>query len=295
MSMMQRVEGAHAPAGAPSRARVLSIAGTDPTGGAGIQADLKSFAAHGAYGMAVVTALVAQNTRGVRGSLVPDPLFLRAQLDAVSDDVTVDAAKVGMVATGPVAGEIAAWVRRAGPPHLVVDPVIVATSGHRLLDAGAEQAVRELVDLADLVTPNLPELAALLGEEPARGWEDALGQARRLADRHGVVVLLKGGHLEDLPERSPDAVVDSRSVIEIDSPRVPTPHTHGTGCSLSAAVTALRPRRPDWCSAVREAKEWLTGALLAAEALQVGQGRGPVDHLHHLPVQPAAASAGELH
>lgn len=266
--------------GGPSRPRVLSVAGTDPTGGAGIQADLKSIAAHGGYGMAVVTALVAQNTRGVRASHVPEPAFLRAQLDAVSDDVTVDALKIGMVATEAVARELGAWLGAHRPPFVVLDPVMVATSGDRLLDAGAEQAVRSLLAHADLVTPNLPELAVLLDEPVAATWAGALDQGARLARAHRVAVLVKGGHLAGEPGRSPDAVVTSQGTVEIDAPRVPTLHTHGTGCSLSAAVATLRPQRDDWVAAVRDAKRWLTGALRAGGALQVGTGNGPVDHAH---------------
>ncbi|TGJ94696.1 bifunctional hydroxymethylpyrimidine kinase/phosphomethylpyrimidine kinase, partial [Actinotalea fermentans ATCC 43279 = JCM 9966 = DSM 3133] len=249
----------------PSRPRVLSIAGTDPTGGAGIQADLKAFAAHGAYGMAVTTALVAQNTHGVRTVHVPGAEFLAEQLDAVSDDVVIDAVKIGMVADEPDARAIAAWLRRVQPPFVVLDPVMVATSGHRLLDEGAEQAVRELVALADLVTPNLPELAVLVGERAATTWRDALAQARRLHAASGAVVLLKGGHLTG--EESPDALVGPDGVTTFSAPRVDTVHTHGTGCSLSAAVAALRPRRDGWESATRDAKAWLTGALEAGGAL----------------------------
>ncbi len=286
------------PAGRPvpsrragSRVRVLSVAGTDPTGGAGIHADLKSFAAHGAYGMAVVTALVAQNTHGVRAVHVPDVAFLRAQLDAVSDDVTVDAVKIGMLGTRAVADEVAGWLDRTGPPVVVLDPVMVATSGDRLLAPDAEEAVRRLVTRADLVTPNLPELGVLLGEPAATTWPEAVGQARRLARASGVTVLLKGGHLDG--DASPDAVVDATTVTELDALRLATTSTHGTGCSLSAAVAALRPRRADWVSAVREAKEWLTGAIGAGEALAVGSGRGPVDHLHHAPTLGARAFGAE--
>ncbi|MBD8079150.1 bifunctional hydroxymethylpyrimidine kinase/phosphomethylpyrimidine kinase [Cellulosimicrobium arenosum] len=293
-----------APTAPPSRPRVLSIAGTDPTGGAGIQADLKSFCAHGAYGMAVTTALVAQNTHGVRSVHVPGREFLRAQLDAVSDDVEIDAVKIGMVADEPNAHEIVSWLddlaasrRAAGAPvpWVVLDPVMVATSGHRLLDAGAEQAVRELACRADVVTPNLPELAVLAGTERATTWDAALDQARSFVAASGTAVLLKGGHLDG--PTSPDALVepapvpgdvpgDGGRVTLFDAERVDTPHTHGTGCSLSAALAALRPQRPGWPEAARDAKGWLTGALRAGAALRVGSGRGPVDHLH--AVAPAA-------
>ena len=286
----------------PSRPRVLSIAGTDPTGGAGIQADLKSFDAHGAYGMAVTTALVAQNTHGVRSVHVPGPAFLREQLDAVSDDVEIDAVKIGMVADEPNAREIGAWLDAlaaarsdAGVPRpwVVLDPVMVATSGHRLLDAGAEQAVRDLAARADVVTPNLPELAVLAGRDVATTWDDALAQAASYAAASGAVVLLKGGHLTGAT--SPDALVAPATVpgaaarvTTFEAVRVDTPHTHGTGCSLSAALAALRPQRESWEEAARDAKEWLTGALRAGAALRVGTGRGPVDHLH--VVAPVASA-----
>lgn len=290
------------PAARPSRPRVLSIAGTDPTGGAGIQADLKSFAAHGAFGMAVTTALVAQNTHGVRSVHVPGPAFLREQLDAVSDDVEIDAVKIGMVADEPNAREIGAWLDAlvaarsdAGVPRpwVVLDPVMVATSGHRLLDAGAEQAVRDLATRADVVTPNLPELAVLAGRAVATTWDEALAQAATYAAASGTVVLLKGGHLTGAT--SPDALVApapvpdaAAGITTFEAARVDTPHTHGTGCSLSAALAALRPQREGWEEAARDAKEWLTGALRAGAALRVGTGRGPVDHLHAVaPVAPA--------
>ncbi|QJW36989.1 bifunctional hydroxymethylpyrimidine kinase/phosphomethylpyrimidine kinase [Cellulosimicrobium protaetiae] len=285
----------------PSRPRVLSIAGTDPTGGAGIQADLKSFAAHGAYGMAVTTALVAQNTHGVRSVHVPGPAFLREQLDAVSDDVEIDAVKIGMVADEANAREIGAWLDALATartdsglprPWVVLDPVMVATSGHRLLDAGAEQAVRDLAARADVVTPNLPELAVLAGQDVATTWDDALHQATSYATTSDTVVLLKGGHLTGAT--SPDALVapgttpDAAPVVTtFDAARVHTLHTHGTGCSLSAALAALRPQREGWAEAARDAKAWLTGALRAGSALRVGTGRGPVDHLHAVsPVAP---------
>ncbi|ROS77252.1 hydroxymethylpyrimidine/phosphomethylpyrimidine kinase [Cellulomonas sp. PhB143] len=275
-----------------SRPRVLSVAGTDPTGGAGIQADLKSFAAHGAYGMAVTTAVVAQNTHGVRLVHVPGPEVLAAQLDAVSDDVAVDAVKIGMVADAAGARTIARWLDRVRPPFVVLDPVMVATSGHRLLDAGAEDAVRALVGRAEVVTPNVPELAVLLGETEAGSWEAVLDQAARLAATTGTLVLAKGGHLAGTT--SPDALVSAGGCVLLEAERVETPHTHGTGCSLSAALAALRPQRDGWEPAAREAKEWLTGALRAGGALAVGTGRGPVDHLHELvPARPFSEEAWE--
>ncbi|RII87052.1 bifunctional hydroxymethylpyrimidine kinase/phosphomethylpyrimidine kinase, partial [Clavibacter michiganensis] len=263
-----------------------SIAGTDPTGGAGIQADLKSIAANGGYGMAVVTALVAQNTRGVREIHVPPVAFLRAQLDAVSDDVAIDAVKVGMLGSAAVVDEVADWLRAVRPPVVVLDPVMVAQSGDALLDADATDALRRLLPLADVVTPNLPELAALLGEREADGWDAALAQGRTLAARHGVRVIVKGGHLreDDCPDAlvTPDASGAQAAVHVVDGPRVATTSTHGTGCSLSSALATLHPRRGDWLAALTEAKAWLTGSLAHAEDLDVGSGAGPLDHLRAL-------------
>ncbi|OUE19324.1 Hydroxymethylpyrimidine/phosphomethylpyrimidine kinase [Clavibacter michiganensis] len=266
--------------------RVLSIAGTDPTGGAGIQADLKSIAANGGYGMAVVTALVAQNTTGVREIHVPPVAFLRAQLDAVSDDVVIDAVKIGMLGSAAVVDEVADWLRAVRPPVVVLDPVMVAQSGDALLDADATEALRRLLPLADVVTPNLPELAALLGEREADGWDEALAQGRTLAARHGVRVIVKGGHLreEDCPDAlvTPGAAGADPTTHVVDGPRIATTSTHGTGCSLSSALATLHPRRGDWLAALTEAKAWLTESLVHAEDLEVGSGAGPLDHLRAL-------------
>ncbi|PZF56476.1 bifunctional hydroxymethylpyrimidine kinase/phosphomethylpyrimidine kinase [Curtobacterium sp. MCSS17_008] len=256
--------------------RVLSIAGTDPTGGAGLQADLKSIAAHDGYGMGVVTALVAQNTHGVRSVHVPDVAFLREQLDAVSDDVVVDAVKTGMLGTVEVVRTVTAWLRAHRPPVVVVDPVMVATSGDRLLDGAAAAAMGDLLALADLVTPNraeLAELAALAGGTPST----TVGAAQCVARRWDVLVLAKGGH-DDGPT-SDDVLVGPEGVLRtFSAPRVATTNTHGTGCSLSSAIATLAARDGDWELAVAGAKTWLTAALEGADALQVGTGNGPVDH-----------------
>ncbi|WP_433122794.1 bifunctional hydroxymethylpyrimidine kinase/phosphomethylpyrimidine kinase [Arthrobacter koreensis] len=260
--------------------RILSIAGTDPTGGAGIQADLKSIAANGGYGMAVVTALVAQNTHGVRSVHTPPAAFLREQLDAVSDDVVLDAVKIGMLGSAGVAQTVGAWLADVRPPAVVLDPVMVASSGDRLLSRDAEDALRGLLHGVDLVTPNLPELAALLGEEPARGWEQALDQGRRLAGAYDTAVLVKGGHLAGA--KAPDALVmpdgGGFTVCEFSSVRVETKNTHGTGCSLSSAVATLFARTGSWVAALGAAKAWLQEALETADLLEVGTGHGPVNH-----------------
>lgn len=256
--------------------RVLSIAGTDPTGGAGVQADLKSIAANGGYGMAVVTALVAQNTRGVRSVHVPPVSFLVQQLDAVSDDVAIDAVKIGMLGSIPLIETVGAWLDRVRPPIVVIDPVMIATSGDRLLDEDAEAALRELVPRAHLITPNLPELAILAAEPRAADWDDALGQAGRLADRHGVTVLAKGGHLD--AASVPDALVGREGVVEVTGPRIATTSTHGTGCSLSSALATRRAAGMEWPDALREAKRWLTESIRHGDDLRVGGGNGPVSH-----------------
>lgn len=267
------------PGGAARTVNVLAIAGSDPSGGAGIQADLKSIAAGGGYGMAVITALTAQNTRGVRGVHVPPAAFATAQLDAVSDDVRIDAVKIGMLADASVVEAVGEWLRRVRPPHVVLDPVMIATSGDALLDPAAADALLRLIPLADLITPNVPELAAIDGESAATSWEAALEQALRVARRHGVRVLAKSGHLEG--SLAPDALVSpDGSVAEFAGQRIETSNTHGTGCSLSSGIATRAARfAGDWVRAAAEAKAWLSESLRAADVLEVGSGHGPVNHL----------------
>jgi hydroxymethylpyrimidine/phosphomethylpyrimidine kinase len=274
------------PAGHPPV--LLTIAGSDPSGGAGIQADLKTFSALGGYGCAVLTALTAQNTRGVSGVLPIPADFVSRQLDTLFTDVAVDAVKIGMIADAEIAAAVASSLRTHRPRYVVLDPVMVATSGDRLLAADAEQVVRaQLLPLADLITPNLDEAAALLGTgravdgAQAREQVDAL---RRLGARR---VLVKGGHFAHT-----DVAVDylggpDGTVHELTARRIDTPNTHGTGCTLSSAIAALRPAAPDWLTAVRQAKDYLTAALAAADSLVIGGtgsdrspyvGHGPVQH-----------------
>jgi len=261
--------------------RVLAIAGTDPTGGAGLHADLKSISANRGYGMGVVTALVAQNTRGVRGIHLSPPEFLREQLDAVSDDVAIDAVKIGMLGTSEHAGVVSSWLNHARPPAVVLDPVMISTSGHGLLDPRALDDVRRLLDLVDLVTPNLLELGTLTGEGVARSWDEALQQAQRLAIDSGTLVLVKGGHLGD--SQSPDAIVDRSGVVsQVDGSRIETPNTHGTGCSLSSALATNFARFGSWERALEVSKSWLSDSIRGADELDVGEGRGPVHHFRAL-------------
>ena len=267
--------------------RVLSIGGTDPTGGAGIQADLKSIAAHGGYGMAVVTALLAQNTRGVRSIHTPPADFLRDQLAAVSDDVTIDAVKVGMLGNAEIVEAVDGWLARVRPPLVVLDPVMIASSGDRLLEPGTETAIRGLLQRVDLVTPNLLELGALLGEDTATNWAQAIEQGRRLSVASHIIVLVKGGHLEG--KECPDALVDvagrlpgGRQFIEVTGERVDTANTHGTGCSMSSALATLHARLGDWSAALAETKAWMQESLHHADELDVGTGPGPIHHFHRL-------------
>lgn len=265
--------------------RVLSIAGSDPSGGAGIQADIKSIAANGGYGMAAVTALTAQNTRGVRGVHIPPPQFLVDQLEAISEDIQIDAVKIGMLANAATIEVVTGWLGRSTAAYVVLDPVMVATSGDRLLDADTSEALSGLIARAGLITPNIPELAVLAGTETAGNWEEATAQARQVARKYGVSVLAKGGHLRG--ERATDLLVwPGGSVTQVSSAWIDTPNTHGTGCSLSSAIaTRVVEREGDWESAVRVAKTWLTTALAAADDLQVGSGHGP---LHHFAGSPGA-------
>ncbi|MCW3159366.1 bifunctional hydroxymethylpyrimidine kinase/phosphomethylpyrimidine kinase [Micropruina sonneratiae] len=256
---------------------VLPIAGTDPTGGAGVQADLKAISATGGYGMSAITALVAQNTRGVRSVHYPPAAFLRAQLDAVADDVAIDAVKIGMLGTVEIIHAVADWLAEVRPPVVVLDPVMVATSGDRLLDADAEAALAELASRADVLTPNVPELAVLAGAAPASDFDGVLEQARRVAARTGALIAAKGGHLHDDEVR--DALVGAAGVLtQVTHPRVATTSTHGTGCSLSSALATRYAVGGDWPRALAEATDWLAAAIGAAHELQVGGGHGPVHH-----------------
>lgn len=259
--------------------RVLSVAGTDPTGGAGVQADLKSIAANGGYGMAAVTALVAQNTRGVRSVHRVPAGFLGEQLEAVSDDVTIDAVKIGMLSDPPTVEVVAAWLRRVRPPIVVLDPVMVATSGDRLIDDRTEQALHDLIGLAGLITPNVPELAVLSGRAPATGWDEAVDQALEVSARWSVRVLAKGGHLAG--DQVHDGLVEAGAaepVRRLSAPRIATIATHGTGCSLSSAVATWQVSTGDWFTSVDRSKRWLAESLRHGDELEVGLGHGPVSH-----------------
>lgn len=271
------------PAGHPPV--VLSIAGSDPSGGAGIQADLKTFSALGGYGCAVITALTAQSTSGVSGVFAIPAAFVTEQLDALFADVAIDAVKIGMIADASIAHAVAQVIRTYRPPVMVLDPVMVATSGDRLLAPEAEVLMRqELMPLADLVTPNLDEAAALLGQPRAASAGQARDQALQLQALGAPRVLVKGGHL--IGVEATDFLADLDGVVhEVSTPRVDTVNTHGTGCTLSSAIAVLRPAAPDWLSAVTQAKAYLTTALRAADRLVIGgTGTAPGPYLGHGPV-----------
>ena len=257
----------------------LAIAGSDSSGGAGVQADLKTFAALGVYGASVITALTAQNTTGVSGIHQVPADFVTAQIDAVFGDLDVKAVKIGMVAQRATIEAIVAGLARWSPKHVVLDPVMVATSGDHLLAGDAVDALRtKLIPRASLLTPNLPEAAALL-EEPVAESEAAIArQGERLLAMGCRAVLIKGGHGQG--GESIDYLFTGGSIIALAAPRIATRNTHGTGCSLSSAIAAGLAKGEDMESAARAAKAWISAAIAAADRLGVGHGHGPVHHFH---------------
>jgi hydroxymethylpyrimidine/phosphomethylpyrimidine kinase len=257
----------------------LTIAGSDSSGGAGIQADLKTFAALGVYGASVITALTAQNTQGVSGIHQVPADFVTAQIDAVFGDLDVKAVKIGMVAQVSTIEAIAAGLQRWSPKHVVLDPVMVATSGDRLLASDAIAALRtRLIPRACLITPNLPEAAALLDEPVASNQAAIESQGRRLLAMGCPAVLIKGGHGQGA--ESIDYLVSGSDTIALAAPRIATRNTHGTGCSLSSAIAAGLAKGENIEAAVRHAKTWISAAIAAADRLGVGHGHGPVHHFH---------------
>jgi hydroxymethylpyrimidine/phosphomethylpyrimidine kinase len=268
----------------------LSIAGSDPSGGAGIQADLKAFSARGVYGMAAVTALTAQNTTGVAAVHALPPDFVASQIAEVLVDVRVGAVKVGMIANAGIARAVAGALDGL-PMPVVVDPVMVARGGAALLEDSAVEAVREaLLPRAGLITPNLPEAARLLDAPVATSRDAIQVQATALLSLGPRAVLIKGGHLDG--DDSPDLLVHDDDATWIEGRRRATDNTHGTGCSLSSAIAAELAKRRPLTQAVRTAKTWLDGALAGADGLGVGQGHGPVHHFHALWPVPGDAPDG---
>lgn len=260
-------------------ANVLTIAGLDPSGGAGILADVKAMSACGTYGMAVVAALTAQNTCGVSGWQPVAPDFVRAQIDSIFEDIRVDAVKIGMLGTPEVIDAVAEALERHRPPFVVLDPVMVAKGGDRLLAKEAESALCErLLPLTTVITPNLPEAAVLAGEAEIRERGEMPALARKLLERldPGAWVYLKGGHLTEAA--SPDLLLSRETSLTFEAPRIETKNTHGTGCTLSAAIAAQLGRGESVPEAVRKAKAYVYEAIAHADELSVGHGHGPTNH-----------------
>jgi hydroxymethylpyrimidine/phosphomethylpyrimidine kinase len=255
----------------------LSIAGSDPSGGAGIQADLKTFSALGVYGTSVITAVTAQNTRAVTAVRPLEVDLVVEQLTTLVADVRIDAVKIGMLGTADLVAAVADLLAAHSFPAVVLDPVMVATSGDRLADDRSIDAMRTLLRHASLITPNLPEAAALLEEDLATDVPAMHRQARALAALGASRVLVKGGHLAG---PAVDVLWQDGHAEELSASRVGTRNTHGTGCSLSSAITAHRARGAGWLDATRAAKAWLTASLEAADRLEIGSGHGPVHHFH---------------
>ncbi|MCF3933119.1 bifunctional hydroxymethylpyrimidine kinase/phosphomethylpyrimidine kinase [Acuticoccus sp. M5D2P5] len=256
----------------------LTIAGSDSGGGAGIQADIKTFSALGVYGASVITAITAQNTLGVSAIHSIPVDMVEAQFDAVIGDLDVKAIKIGMLADPAVIALLAKKLDGIGIP-VVLDPVMVAASGHRLVPEETVSALCDaLIPLATLITPNIPEAAVLLGEAEADGLDMMRAQAHRLAAL-GPAVLLKGGHMSG---EAADVFETEDGVETLTSPRVATRNTHGTGCTLSSAIAASLAKGMTLPEAVRAGKTYISGAIAAADRLSIGKGHGPVHHFHAL-------------
>lgn len=261
----------------------LSIAGVDPSGGAGVLADVKAMSALGAYGCAVIAALTAQNTQGVTAISPVPPEFVGQQIDTLFADVRIDAVKIGMLGQQPVTLVVAEKLAKWRPAHVVLDPVMVAKSGDHLLERNAVGALREaLLPQATMLTPNLPEAGVLLDERPVETVKEMRRVAERLRNTMAYSgqrwVLLKGGHLPG--NDTIDLLHDGDRMIELPGQRIETRNTHGTGCTLSAALAALLPQIDDVPEVARRAKAYLAEALRHADRLQVGSGHGPTHHFH---------------
>lgn len=268
---------------------VLSIAGVDPSGGAGILADIKTFSALGAYGCGVIAALTAQNTQAVTGVHVPPTDFLRLQLDTLFADVRIDAVKIGMLGSAEVTAAVADRLAHWQAASVVLDPVMVAKSGDTLLAKNAIAMMREaLFPQSFMITPNLPEAGVLLEQRAPESVKEMYRAAERLRELLPLSserwVMLKGGHLPG--SEVVDLLFDGDRMIELPAPRIDTGNTHGTGCTLSSAIAALLPQTAGGFrgveAAVRQARQWLLGAIAHSGELAVGSGHGPVHHFHAL-------------
>jgi len=265
----------------------LTIAGSDSSGSAGIQADLKTFGALGVHGTCVIAALTAQNTQRVEAVLPVPPEFVLAQMRAVASDLAVGAIKIGMLATAPIIEAVAEGLNEFPGVPVVLDPVMASHSGDPLLDEDAVDTLKSvLIPAVTLVTPNLFEAAMLLGEAKARNADQMTAQAYRLRDLGAKAVLVKGGHLDG---EAVDVMLDDRGEERLEAPRVMTENTHGTGCTLSSAIAAELAKGETLEKAVKHAKLYVTAAIIAADEIEVGRGRGPVHHFHALWEKPEGA------
>lgn len=258
--------------------KCLTIAGSDPSGGAGIQADLKTFSALGVYGMSVITALTAQSTQGVDSVLAISPQFIKAQFDSIYKDIQIDSVKIGMLMNQDIVHMIYQLLKSASISTIVLDTVMIAKGGHPLLKSDAVAAIRDLLlPLATIITPNLPEAATLLGSEEAKTEEQMQEQGHELLKLGCQAVLMKGGHL--LSDESPDYLITADRAIRLTSSRIQTKNTHGTGCTLSSAIAALLPTY-SLEQAITEAKNYVHSAICHADDLSVGKGIGPTHHFY---------------
>ena len=256
---------------------VLSIAGSDPSGGAGIQADIKAISANGAFAMAAITALTAQNTQGVKAIHLVPPDFVKGQIAAIFEDIRVDAVKIGMIANVGIAAAVAQSLQAQMGIPIVLDPVMIAKGGEELLQADAVNTLRDaLLPMATLLTPNLPEAAHLLGTKPAATRAEMAAQGRALCKLGPQAVLMKGGHLDGA--ESPDCLTTTDDVTWFEAARTQTVNTHGTGCSLSSALAAQLAHGRTPTAATTAAKSYVANALAHADALSVGSGHGPTHH-----------------
>ncbi len=257
--------------------RVLTIAGSDCSGGAGIQADMKTITVHKMYAMSAITALTAQNTTGVYGILAVEPDFLANQLDCIFSDIMPDAVKIGMVASAELIKVIAQKLKEHNAKNIVLDPVMVATSGSKLIDDNAKDAlVNLLFPLADVITPNIHE-AEILCDFSIKSEDDMILAAKNLWEKYNVSALIKGGHLG---EDARDYIFDGTNGHWFSSKRIDNPNTHGTGCTLSSAIACNLAANNSLKDSISNAKEYLTGAI--ADKLDLGKGSGPLNHMYKL-------------
>lgn len=257
--------------------KLLTIAGTDPSGGAGIQADLKTFAAHKTYGMSVITSVVAQNTTGVTNVIDLPPIFIGEQLDAVFTDIYPDGIKIGMISNEKIIKVIVEKLKEYEAKNIVIDPVMVSTSGNSLMKSTAEKAlINELLPLADIITPNMSEAEVLSGIE-VKNKKDMEEAAKIIGKSIKGAVLVKGGHLEDSAD---DVLYMDEKLHWLSGERIDNPNTHGTGCTLSSAIAVNLAKDMGVLEAIEKAKEYLTGAIKIK--LDLGKGRGPLNHLYNI-------------